>query len=202
MYIYGITGPSGSGKSILCEYFSLHGIPHINADALYHEMLVPPSAVVDALHSAFGDAIMNEEGGIDRRALSAIVFHSPEKLDTLNKVVLPLVLCEMRRRISLLKTEGVSAVAIDAPTLIESGFHTECDTVIAVLSSKAKRIERIIARDNISEERAKARIEAQKPDSFYTDAADVVLQNDGNREALFSQAASLIPKADERSETT
>lgn len=193
MYLYGITGPSGSGKSLLGEYFGTHGIPHIDADALYHEMLIPPSDVVNALHDAFGDEIMTENGGIDRRALSAIVFHSPEKLDILNKTVLTHVLKELRRRISRLEAEGVTAVAIDAPTLIESGFHLECDTVIAVLSPDDQRTERIMKRDALSEERAKERIRAQKPDDFYTAVADIVLRNEKGREDFLLQAHSLIP---------
>lgn len=193
MHIYGITGPSGSGKSLLCEYLAARGIPHIDADALYHELLLPPSAAVDALAKAFGNAIITAEGGIDRAALSAIVFHSPEKLSLLNRTVLPIVLDELRRRLESLRAEGLSAVAVDAPTLIESGFAKECDTVIAVLSPRDERIERIIARDHLSHHRAEERVDAQKPDEFYIAAAHIVLCNNGDREAFLEQARRAIP---------
>ena len=192
MHVYGITGPSGSGKSLLCEYLSAHGIVHINADAVYHEMLTPPSTVVDARVRQFGESVLAPDGGIDRRALSAIVFSSPLQLERLNQTVLPLVLDEVRARLARMEREGVRAVAIDAPTLIESGFDTECDTVVVVLSSIEQRIARIVERDGISNEHAKERIAAQNPDDFYIAHADAVLYNDGNRKAFLDQAQKVF----------
>ena len=185
MVIYGITGPSGAGKSMLCQYCATHGIPHLDADVIYHELLVPPSEAVDALKDAFGDGILTADGGIDRAALSALVFGDEDKLNLLNQTVLAIVLREIRRRLDVLRADGIRAVAIDAPTLIESGFDRECDTVIAVLASPEVRIARIIARDGLSRERAEARVMAQKPDEFYRSAADTVLYNDGEAAALF-----------------
>ena len=193
MHIYGITGPSGAGKSLLCEYMAAHGIPHIDADALYHELLIPPSPVVDALRLEFGDAVMTPEGGIDRKALSAIVFHDPEKLALLNRTVLTLVLSELRVRLSRLREAGATAVAVDAPTLIESGFHAECDTVIVVLSPREERIARIMARDHLSPQRAEERVNAQSQDEFYTAVAHVVLYNDGDRDTFFAKAEAALP---------
>ena len=146
MHIYGITGPSGSGKSILSKYMTKNGVAHIDADKVYHELLVPPSKTLDALREAFGNKIFNSEGNLDRAVLSAIVFHDKEKLALLNKTVLGFVLEEIRRRIASLEKDGFSAVAVDAPTLIESGFHKECDTVVSVISSKEVRIARIMPR--------------------------------------------------------
>ena len=107
---------------------------------------------------------------------------------------------EIRRRLAELAEQGVMAVAVDAPTLIESGFHRECDTVVVVLSSKKTRIARIMARDGLSRVRAEERVNAQKPDDFYREAADAVLYNDGDREALFKGFEALLTT--ERSENT
>ena len=194
MYIYGITGPSGAGKSILSEYMTRHGIAHIDADKVYHELLVPPSAALDALRNAFGDKIFTANGVLDRAVLSAIVFHDKEKLALLNETVLGFVLNEIRRRIVSLEKSGASAVAVDAPTLIESGFHKECDTVISVLSSKALRIERIIERDGLSREKALERTNAQKPDEFYEEHSDIVLMNDGDLDAFFTLISLSLPE--------
>ncbi len=194
MHIFGITGPSGAGKSLLCEYCAAHGIPHLNADAIYHELLTPPSEAVDVLRATFGDEILDKSGAIDRKALSAIVFHDAKKLALLNETVLDIVLREIRCRLDALAAQGVAAVAVDAPTLIESGFHRECDTVVAVLSPKEVRISRIMARDGLSYERAEERVNAQRPDDFYRSAADAVLYNDGDREALFEGFEALLIK--------
>lgn len=192
MFVFGITGPSGAGKSLLGEYCAFHGIPHLDADAIYHELLVPPSEAVDALRSAFGDGILDAHGGIDRTALAAIVFHDEQKLSLLNQTVLDIVLRELRRRLTVLAAQGVRTVAVDAPTLIESGFHRECDTVVAVLSSKETRILRIMERDGLTRERAEERVMAQKPDEFYRSAANTVLWNDGNEKALFEAFDAIL----------
>ena len=126
--------------------------------------------------------------------LSAIVFHDKKKLTLLNETVLGFVLTEIRRRIASLEKSGFSAVAVDAPTLIESGFHKECDTVISVLSSKELRIERIIERDGLSREKAIERTNAQKPDEFYEEHSDIVLMNDGDLDAFFALLSLSLPE--------
>ena len=194
MHVFGITGPSGAGKSLLCEYCAAHGIPHLDADAIYHALLVPPSDAVDALRATFGDEILDKNGAVDRKALSTIVFHDEKKLALLNETVLGIVLRDIRHRLEELRTQGVTEVVVDAPTLIESGFHRECDTVVVVLSEKETRVARIMARDGLSRERAEERVNAQKPDEFYRSAADAVLCNDGDRESLFESFEALLNK--------
>jgi dephospho-CoA kinase len=194
MHVYGITGPSGAGKSMLCEYMSRRGVAHIDADKIYHGLLVPPSDVLDALRESFGTKIFTADGVLDRAVLSAIVFNDKEKLALLNETVLGFVLKEIRRRIRSLEKDGFTAVAVDAPTLIESGFHKECDTVITVLSSTEVRVARIMERDGISRKKAEERIKAQKPDEFYEEYSDIVLINDGDTEAFFSLVTLSLPE--------
>ena len=198
MHVYGITGPSGSGKSILSQYMTKSGVSHIDADKVYHDLLVPPSRVLDALKTAFGDTILNADGTLDRKALSAIVFNDKDKLALLNKTVLAFVLEEIRSMIKALEKEGFSAVAVDAPTLIESGFHKECDTVISVLSPKELRIERIMARDGLSREKATERTNAQKTDEFYEEHSDIILMNDGDVEAFFERISTALPELERK----
>ena len=198
MHVYGITGPSGSGKSILSQYMTKNGVAHIDADRVYHELLVPPSRVLDALREAFGDKILNADGTLNRTVLSAIVFNDKEKLALLNKTVLAFVLEEIRRMIQALEKDGFSAVAVDAPTLIESGFHKECDTVISVLSPKELRIERIMERDGLSREKAIERTNAQKTDEFYEEHSDVILMNDGDLEAFFALISVSLPELERK----
>ena len=193
MHIYGITGPSGSGKSLISKHLSKHGAAHIDADRVYHELLVPPSAALDAIRAAFGSKVFTESGVLDRAVLSAIVFHDKEKLELLNRTVLSFVLTEIRRRISELERAGFKAVAVDAPTLIESGFEKECDTVIAVLSPRERRIERIMERDNLTLQKAEERTNAQKPDEFYREHSDVVIINDGDEAKFLAELKAALP---------
>lgn len=191
MTIIGITGPTGSGKTVLTEYLSGKGIPTVDADALYHSMLVPPSECLDAIAQAFGKDVISADGSLDRQKLSSLVFNSPEALALLNATVLPRVIDKVRSLIAEYEANGHSAVVIDAPTLIESGFDKECTTVISVIAERSLRTERIIARDGITRQKAEQRVAAQKNDGFYEAHSDHVLRNDGDALALISQFEAL-----------
>ena len=183
--IIGITGPSGAGKSVLCTYLASKGIPVINADEVYHSLLVKNSPCTLALAKEFGEEILSPEGTPDRKKLGAIVFSSDEKLKRLNSIVLGFVIDKINEIIASLEKEGQRTVVLDAPTLIESGFSKECDSVLSVLSPKQDRLRRIVKRDGISEEAALLRTNAQKSDEFYTENSHHVIINDSGTESLY-----------------
>ena len=191
MKIFGITGPTGAGKSLLCQELAKH-LPIIDADEVYHSLLLPPSDCLTALRNTFGDSIFLPNGSLDRTALSAIVFSEEEKLALLNRTVLDFVLQKIRAIIAQLETTGQSAVAVDGPTLIESGFYKECDIVISVLASPTLRLSRIMARDSLSEEKAVLRMKAQPNDDFYRTNSDLILVNNGNPDEFFDKVRALI----------
>lgn len=190
--IIGVTGPSGAGKSCLSTLFSEKGLPVIDADKVYHSLLKKDSECTKALVGEFGAEILNENGEPDTKKLGAIVFSSDEKLKRLNSLVLGFVIKEINGMISRLDADGHSAVAVDAPTLIESGFSKECDCVISILASAEKRIERICLRDNISREKALMRVNAQKKDDFYISNSDLVITNDGSTSEFFARAKEAL----------
>ncbi len=194
MRIIGITGPTGAGKSLLSEYLRQNGIPVIDADKLYHTLLIPPSPCLDAIREAFGEGVFRADGTLDRTALSQIVFHDGEKLELLNKTVLGLVLERARQMLSEYEREGHEIACVDAPTLIESGFSEECERVVSVLSAPAIRIERIMQRDGIDREAAVARVSAQREDGFYIEHSDIVMKNNGDTESFFEDCRALLSK--------
>ena len=191
MKILGITGPSGAGKSRLSDKFRQMNIPVIDADEVYHSLLIPPSDCLTAIRSIFGNEIFDETGALCREKLAGIVFNDKEKLKLLNKTVLPFVLDKIRYIISSLDRE---IVVVDAPTLIESGFDKECDAVISVLCPKEIRLQRIMTRDGITREYALERIKAQKPDSFYVERSDAVIINDADDEKITETLVPLLDK--------
>ena len=192
MKIIGITGPSGSGKSLLCRMLVKRDIPCIDADGVYHSLLLPPSDCLDAIRRVFGEGVFLDSGELDRVALGTIVFQDSEKLELLNSTVLDFVLDEIRRMIKDYGKKGYGTVAVDAPTLIESGFNRECTAVISVLAPESVRLARIMDRDSITEEKARMRIAAQKKDEFYKKASDFVLVNDGSNEKFGEKVADLL----------
>ncbi|MBQ8397140.1 MAG: dephospho-CoA kinase [Clostridia bacterium] len=195
MIVLGLTGPSGAGKGALAAAFAAHDVPQLDTDAIYHALLVPPSACLDALVDAFGRDILAPDGTLNRRALAAIVFatDAPKALhETLNHITHHYILAETRRQIAACREAGKPAVLVDAPLLYESGFDAECEKVIAVIAPREVRLARIMARDALPREAAEARLRAQKDDEFYTARADFVVVNDGDTGALAGEAARIM----------
>ena len=197
MKILGITGPTGAGKSLLCKHLTDLGVPCIDADEVYHSLLIPPSACLDEIRASFGSNVFDHQGTLDRDALGKIVFNDPEKLSTLNCAVLGHVLNEIRFIVSQYESKGFGMVAVDAPTLIESGFHKECSTVISVIASKEHRLDRITHRDHITNEKAALRVKAQKPDEFYISHSDLVITNDGDINKIMEAAKKIVAQTEE-----
>lgn len=194
MKIIGLTGPSGAGKGSIASLFAAHGIPSIDADAVYRELLIPPSPCLDELAHRFGSSILSEDGTLNRPALAALVF-APGKeaeLQALNRISHRYVMEEMRRRLARYEAEGLPAVLVDAPQLYESGFDAECHHILAVLAPRPLRLARIMARDALDQARAEARLNAARPDEFFLSHADAVLVNDKELASLDRDVSELL----------
>lgn len=195
MMVLGLTGPTGAGKGKVSEvFYTLYGIPSIDTDRVYHDLLVPPSACLDELVSVFGSEILNADGSLNRPILSKIVFSdaSREKQTRLNHITHKYVLSRTAEILEAYRLENIPAALVDAPLLYESGFDEKCDKVIAVLAPLEMRRTRIIARDHLSEERATARLNMQKSDDFYTSRADYIIVNDGDPSALVERVSQIV----------
>lgn len=195
MIVLGLTGPSGAGKGALAEAFAPYDVPQLDTDAIYHELLVPPSPCLDALVERFGEGILAQDGTLNRPVLAAIVFapDAPkEHIASLNHITHRFILEETQKRIEKFRTAGKPAVLVDAPLLYESGFDAACDKIIAVIAPRAIRLARIMRRDSLPREAAEARLQAQKTDDFYTARADFVVVNDGGAEMLADEAVRIL----------
>lgn len=190
--IIGLTGPSGAGKTLFSFFLCAKGCPCINADELYHSMLIPPSILLDAIRREFGDEFFNENGELDRKALGKLVFSSKEKLELLNATVLPLVIEKMQKIANDYEKNGAKLLVIDAPTLFEAGYDKSCDITVSILAPENIRVERISERDEISIDDAVLRTNAQKDDSFYYERSDRIIINDSTEDSLKEKANALI----------
>ena len=194
MLTIGLTGPSGAGKGTVARLFARFGVPSIDTDAVYHELLLPPSACLDELVAAFGGKILTPDGNLNRPALAALVF-APEQADrlaTLNRITHRHILDRVRTICCEYEAQGVAAVLIDAPVLFESGFDRECDRTLAVLADPSVRLSRIMARDGLSEAAALARMAAQPADDFYISRADVTIYDDTAPDDLIPTVRRLL----------
>ena len=192
MLVIGLTGPTGAGKGAVASIFAQYGIPVINADRIYHELITPPSSCLQELVEAFGKQILLADGSLDRRALGGIVFNDPAARERLNSITHRYVMEEVKGQMERLRREGVPVAVFDAPQLFEAGAHKACGAVVSVLAERGLRLERIIARDKLSAEAAMRRILAQKSDEFFKTHSDYIIENNGTPEALSPQVHRIL----------
>ena len=197
MIVIGITGPTGAGKTTVLNVLKELGGCILDADAVYHELLESDFILRSDLEERFGP-LTREDGSFDRKKLGGVVFHDPAALDDLNTIAHRQIVLELGRRLWLARKDGIQVAAIDAIALFESGASEYCHTTLAVTAAEEVRVRRIMAREGISEEYARARIAAQKPSEWFEERCDHILRNDGGREELEAQARelfmSIIPK--------
>lgn len=182
MLTIGLTGPTGAGKSTVAELFASFGLPVLDADRIYRELLIPPSDCLSELVRHFGREILAADGTLSRQALGRLVFSDPAELEALNGISHRYVMADVRRRLRLLQEDGCRAAVFDAPQLFEAGADGLCSIIVSVLASPEIRLGRIMARDGISEEAARARMDAQKPDSFFRSHSDYIIENNSSFE--------------------
>lgn len=192
MLLIGLTGPSGSGKSRVAEIFSRFGLPVINADEVYHQLLIPPSPCLEELVGRFGSTILTSAGTLNRRELASIVFSDPASLAALNSITHRYVMEEILRRTEQLRREETRAAILDAPQLFEAGANRMCGAVVSVLADKNLRLERILQRDGIDRDAALRRIAAQKSDEFFRSHSDYIIENNHAPEHLIPEVKRIL----------
>lgn len=183
--VFGITGGTGCGKTTALKAIEELGGLVIDCDAVYHELGRTSADLREKLTARFGEEIY-ATGVLNTKPIGEIVFHDPDALLELNAITHAAVGEEVERRLADWAMSGGSVAAVDAIALIESGMSEQYDCLVGILAPKQMRMERIMARDGISEDYARARIEAQQPDNFYREHCDKILENKGTRE-VFAQ---------------
>lgn len=188
MKIIGLTGGSGTGKGTVATRMRELGAGWVDADAVYHRLCTADHGMLAALDAAFG-GVIDQTGALDRPKLAAIVFSDPDKLAQLNEITLPYIRVASLSAIEAQANRPI--VLYDAPTLFEVGADDLCEKTIGVLAHPETRVRRIMARDKLSEQAARARILAQPDDTFYRAKCDYILENNGDLAALWRQTDAL-----------
>lgn len=156
----GITGPIGCGKTTILDLLATRGALVIDADQVVREVTAPGSAVVGEIVAAFGPGVAAPEGGLDRKALAAIVFNDPEQLRRLEGITHPLARARILEAIDVAEATAVPIVALEAIRLVEGGYPALLDEVWLVTCDAAAQRERLAAR-GLDVADATARIAAQ-----------------------------------------
>lgn len=183
--VLGLTGGTGAGKTSALRAIESMGGTVIDCDALYHEMLEHNEDMRNAIHTTF-PGVFSMDGRLDRQRLGKEVFEDKDRLEQLNAIVYRFLRPEVSR---ILEEGGAGLYAIDAINLLESGADALCDRTVAITSPLELRVRRIMARDGISEQYARLRISAQKPDEYYRGKCDCELNNGAETAEAFQQEA-------------
>lgn len=196
MRIIGLTGGTGSGKSVVSKILSKKGTYIIDADAIGHDIILSGKPAYNELIEYFGKEILDSNGEIERIKLGAMVFkEGKEKLAFLNACTHKYIFMEIENRIKQAENENRKAVIIDAPLLLEGDFKNLCNEVWVVYAKEEVRLKRIMARDKIDEEHGKNRIASQPTWEEYERYADVIIDNSRGIEDVEKQIEDLFLKS-------
>lgn len=191
--VIGLTGQTGSGKSTVRAMLEKEGIACIDCDGVSRRVSALPQ-VLEQLRLMFGEEVIGEAGSLNRKVLAKRVFTSKTEMKKLDSIMYPAIMREIESELCRLSEDGVKLVLLDAPTLFESGADQFCDSVISVIAPMAVRKDRIMKRDQLTEEEAENRIAAQQEDSFYEKRSDMVIRNDRDISSLEEQMAEVLKK--------
>ena len=186
----GITGGIGSGKSTVCKVFKVLGIPVFEADQVARQLMNSDAKVRIQLINLFGSSVYLADQTIDRKLLSAIVFNNPSLLAELNSIVHPAVRNAFD---DWCQDQQSPYVLHEAAILFESGFYKLMDKTIAVAAVESERVQRVMKRDNTSEQQVRQRISNQWTDEQRVKLTDFVISNNDN-ELIIPQIVEIDKK--------
>ena len=197
----GLTGGIASGKTTVCRLLEAKGCTIIDADVVAHKLLLQGQPSYEPVIKAFGRGILGDSGEIDRGKLGAVVFGSRSKLEQLNQLLHPQVIRTIGETLQALRQVGNARVIVDASLMIESGFHRNFERLILVTCTMEQQLERLMARNGLTEEQALQRIALQMPLEEKRAFATDIVDNSGTHERTRMQVDDLFEDL-ERSEWT
>ena len=186
--VIGLTGGIACGKSTVSRWLVDRGLRCVDADRVARQVVEPGSAGLRAVLEHFGPAFASPDGGLDRKALGALVFSDEQARRQLEAIVHPLILAEIDAQLS---AAGADAAVVDAALLLEMSLDARCDRVVVVRCEPAVQLARLMERDGLTAAQANARISAQMADKERARRADRVIDNSGDRGSLETQLHEL-----------
>jgi dephospho-CoA kinase len=178
--VVGLTGPIGAGKSLAAGFLRELGAKVIDADALVHDEQSRGTVGYSAIVQAFGTGVLGEDKEIDRRKLAAEVFADPKKLARLEGIMHPRVIARILEARKMLRDGDV--MVVEAIKLLESDLRNVCDEIWVVVAPRPLIVERLRSR-GLPQAEAELRLARQASEGEFRAAADVVIVNDGDRDA-------------------
>lgn len=194
MQVVAVTGRSGSGKSTVSAYYASLGYPVLDADRVSREVVCPGGACLAALCAAFGPEILAPDGALDRAALAARAFATPEAAHRLTQITHPAIVKALLEGVARAAQTGKPFVFVDGAVIVGEAFEPYCDKIIVIVTTEREALSRIMLRDGISKPAARARLAAQRPEAELRAAADHLIENTGDERHLREAARRVLER--------
>ncbi|CAN5809720.1 dephospho-CoA kinase [soil metagenome] len=189
----GLTGSIAVGKSFVCEVFRELGASVLDADQTAREVVEPNTKGLKAIIENFGAEVLHPTGELDRLKLAATIFADEAKRQLLNSIVHPLVIEKQNDWLRAREVENPNSISIiDAALIIESGGYRRFDKIIVVWCDSVTQLQRLVSRNNISEQEALKRINAQMPQEEKKRYADFLIDTTQGFESARRQTVEVF----------
>ncbi len=191
MFIIGITGGIGCGKSTAAQICREAGLTVIDADELSRQVTASDGVALPEIVERFGAGIVDAKGALDRQAMARKVFQDHRSLDQLSAIVHRHVLEQMALQVQKLAEKKTRAIVLDVPIPVRHGFLDLCDQVWVIWASDTVRLARLAGR-GMDENEARRRMAMQMTREEYAGLATHMIENDGSREELAARILELL----------
>ena len=191
MRVLGLTGSIGMGKSTTAKLFAEAGVPVCDADATVHKIYEGEAA--PAIEAAFPGTTV--DGKVDRERLSAKVVHNPTAMKQLEQIVHPMLRAYHQAFLDEAERSGAPVAVVDVPLLFETGGEKRVDAVVVVSTSPEAQRERILARDNMTNEKLDAILARQLPDAEKRKRADFIVDTSHGLEPVRARIKEILAEA-------
>ena len=191
MFVLGITGPIGSGKSTVSKIFKDKEILVLDADQISRDVTASEGAAIDEIEETFGPKAISSDRSLNRKYMADVVFKDNRKLDQLSAIIHKHVFIVMDKVLEEQKKLKTKLVVLDVPIPVNKGFVDHCDQIWAVTCEDHIRLERLIGR-GMTKEDALRRIAVQMTNDEYAALGDHVIDNSGTPEELIESVEALI----------
>ncbi|MDF1592247.1 MAG: dephospho-CoA kinase [Desulfobacterales bacterium] len=179
-----VTGSAGSGKTAVCDRLRALGLQVINTDSLARDVVAPGSRGFGEIVNRFGPKALQADGNLNRSALRRIITSDVEARRDLENIIHPKIIERMEVEMAKAVTNDCTLIFVEVPLLFEAGWNDYFDVIVMVSADDEIRIQRLMARDSVSRQEARALLQIQKPDLEKIQLTEFIIKNNGTGEQL------------------
>lgn len=194
MKVVGLTGGIGTGKSTVAAILAEQGVAVLDADQVARQIVEPGTEALAQIVEAFGAQILQPDGSLDRAAMRQKISHDREAKQTLEQITHPAIGAAIVRSLAQLAADGAPLAVVEAALMVETGSYRRYPELIVVTTSEALQLQRVLARDGVRDEDARALIASQMPMADKEAVATYVIHNEGTLASLRDETLAVLAR--------